>query len=228
MVGEQHFQREFAAGDRLSAHGVDDHAFASGRGASGLQRPRSLDRDHAHAASANIAQVGMMTEGGDFDPGRASGVKDGCAVGGGDGFVVDGEVDGHGTYPYYGVRLDTEKIRVSWCVFRLIGSCWRTQHAIRNMCTPKTTWNPIEPKSFEIFATRRFRPMVADGGFGVFGLAGAPGRVGEGSGPAVDLAIILDHIEFQYALCHAPGVVAGGARAGGVVEEGDVLAVDSE
>jgi hypothetical protein len=61
--------------------------------------------------------------------------------------------------------------------------------------------------------------MVADGCFGVYGLAGWPGYVGKGPGPSIYLAIIFDDIECQLAFVHTPGVMARGVRTGGVVEE---------
>ncbi len=74
MVGEKHAEHEFAGTNRCIAHSVDDHALAGGSGAGGLQPSRSLHRNDAHAAGADILQVGMMAEGGDFDPGRTSGI----------------------------------------------------------------------------------------------------------------------------------------------------------
>ena len=93
VVVQQQFDDVTAGLADVGRVGLDLHALPHQLAAGGHVEAHLLDLDHAHAAGALQAQVGVVAEPGDADPELLAGLHDGRAFGDRKGRAVDGEGD---------------------------------------------------------------------------------------------------------------------------------------
>ncbi len=99
MVTEQHLQHKLAGLTCLFAFGVNYHALKDWGGARRLQPSRIFHGHYAHAARANIAQIGMVAQGWYVESCTARGLQDSTPLTSYYLLAVNGQSDSHRIAP---------------------------------------------------------------------------------------------------------------------------------